>query len=303
PLSHPNWPNYILGPAAMLLQNGYLQKGFNLALTSDIPIGAGLSSSAAVECATIFALDTLFSLRLERLSIAKMAQQAEHAFAGVRCGIMDQFASVMGKKDQVLKLDCRTLEYAYIPFRLEGIKLLLLNSNVKHSLGSSAYNTRRSECEMAVNWIKEFQPFVHTLRDVDMPMLKAYVQPKSDLIYRRAGFVVNEIRRLQEACMDIQQGDNQSLGQKMLETHEGLSTQYEVSCRELDWLIGFVKNKPSVIGARMMGGGFGGCTLNLVRKEYLDELVQTVTAAYAHAMGMPLSAYVVSIEDGTSLIN
>lgn len=303
PVTYVNWPNYVLGPAARIMQEGHPIKGFNLALTSDIPIGAGLSSSAAVECATIFALNTLFKIGLSRSTMIKMAQEAEHDFAGVRCGIMDQFASVMGKEDHVIKLDCRSLDYGYVPFQFEGIKLLLLNSNVKHTLGSSAYNTRRSECETAVNWLKEAGLPVNSLRDANMAMLNEHILSKDERIYKRAGFVVKEMARVEEVCNDLVKRDIRALGQKLFETHNGLSRDYEVSCSELDWLVNYVQKKEYVIGARMMGGGFGGCTLNLVKEDKVDELIEEISSAYETTMGMPLSAYVVSIGDGTKLIS
>jgi len=165
PVGDISWPNYILGSVAQFIKKGVALKGFNALLTSDVPIGAGLSSSAAVECATTFALNELFKTNLDRVEMVKMSQKAEHEYAGVMCGIMDQFASMMGKKDHVIKLDCRSLEYEYVPFKLEGIKILLLDTNVKHSLASSEYNTRRKECAQAVEWIKEHEPNVNSLRD------------------------------------------------------------------------------------------------------------------------------------------
>jgi galactokinase len=182
----------------------------------------------------------------------QIAQKAEHEYAGVLCGIMDQFASVMGKKDHVIKLDCRSLQYEYVPFKLEGIKILLLNTNVKHSLASSEYNTRRNECNRAVEWIKEQEPEVNSLRDATEAMLDKYVLPKDKQIDKRARFVVQEIERLITGCKELQSGDIISLGKKMFATHEGLSKMYGVSCPELDWLVDFVKNNNAVFGARMM---------------------------------------------------
>lgn len=302
PIGDISWPNFILGAAAQFPKRGIPLQGFNTVLMSDVPIGAGLSSSAAIECATTFALNELLQTNLDRITMVKMAQIAEHEYAGVMCGIMDQFASMMGKKDYVIKLDCRTLEYEYVPFKLKGQKILLLNTNVKHSLASSEYNTRRKECEQAVAWIKEHEPQVHSLRDVTEAMLDKYVLPKDTLVDRRSRFVVQEINRLLRGCEDLQRGDLQALGNKMFATHAGLSKMYEVSCKELDYLVDFVKKYDTVIGARMMGGGFGGCTINLVKEEAVDELIAAIRLAYENETGLPLTYYIVSPENGTEII-
>lgn len=302
PVEAIRWPNYILGSAAQFVKRGVKVPGFNAILTSDVPIGAGLSSSAAVECATVFALNELLHTQLDRLTMVQMAQKAEHEFAGVMCGIMDQFASMMGKKDHVIKLDCRSLEFEYIPFRLEGIKVLLLNTNVKHSLATSEYNTRRRECETAVKWVNTSVPTVKSLRDVTENMLDQYVMPKDKLIDRRSRYVVREVERLLAGCEDLKLGNLQALGRKMFATHDGLSKMYGVSCKELDWLVDRMRNNRSVIGARMMGGGFGGCTINLVKEKAIDELVASLKPAYEKQMNLPLTYYIASIENGTEII-
>jgi galactokinase len=302
PVGDISWPNYILGAAAQFVKKGIPLKGFNAMLTSNIPIGAGLSSSAAVECATVFALNELLDAGLDRIAMVKMAQKAEHEYATVMCGIMDQFASMMGRANHVIKLDCRSLDYEYVPFNLTGIKILLLNTNVKHSLASSEYNTRRNECAQAVDWIKAYIPEVHSLRNVTEEMLDKYVLPKDVLIDKRARFVVQEIKRLQQGCEDLQQGDIAALGKKMFATHNGLSNMYSVSCQELDWLVDAVSNNDQVLGSRMMGGGFGGCTISLVKEAYIDELIAKIAPAYSIAMNLPLTHYVASIENGTAKI-
>lgn len=302
PVGDTSWPNYILGSVAQLQKKRIPLKGFNALLTSDLPQGAGLSSSAAVECATVFALNELHKSGLDKVEMIKMAQKAEHEYPGVLCGIMDQFASMMGKKDHVIKLDCRSLEYEYVPLQLDGYKIVLLNTNVKHSLASSEYNTRRKECEQGVAWVKEHSPAVNALRDITVQQLKAYVLPKSELVYKRCLFVVEEIGRLETACTALRQGHLQELGKKMFATHEGLSRQYEVSCKELDFLVDFVKDYPAVIGARMMGGGFGGCTINLIKEDAIDALLTAVTPAYGKATGLTLDYYIASIENGTEVI-
>ncbi len=297
-----HWPNYILGVADQLQKSGIRISGFNLLLAGDIPIGAGLSSSAAVECATLFALNELFDLHLSKAEMAHIAQHAEHEFAGVNCGVMDMFTSLLGKKDQVINLDCRSLFYEYVPLELKGYQLLLLNTNVNHRLSSSEYNTRRQQCEQGVEWVKEQVPSVIALRDVTGDMLDKYVKPRDPLIYQRCRYVVDENHRLLQACRDLKKGDIRSLGKKMFETHKGLSKQYEVSCTELDFLVDYVKGIPAVLGARMMGGGFGGCTINIVQEGAIEELVSTLEPAYRKATGLQLSYYIVAVEDGTELM-
>ncbi len=300
--SDQHWPNYILGVADQLIKRGYAIKGFNLVIDGDVPIGSGLSSSAAVECATAFGLNEIFSLNISKKDMALIAQKAEHVFAGVMCGIMDQFASVFGKKDHVIKLDCKTLEYEYVPLKLSGYKILLLNSNVKHSLASSEYNVRRAQCEQGVALVKKHHPEVNSLRDVSMEMLDAFVKPADELIYRRCRYVVEEKQRLLEGCEDLRQGRLESLGEKMFRTHDGLSKEYEVSCPELDFLVDAVRGNTHVLGARMMGGGFGGCTINIVKEEAIEELVKDISVKYQKAMHKDLTVYVASIEDGTAIL-
>jgi galactokinase len=297
-----SWPNYILGIADQLQKEELPLSGFSLYIDGNIPIGAGMSSSAALECATLFALNELFGFNLTRAQMATMAQKAEHEFAGVKCGIMDMFASLFGKKDHVISLDCRDLSYKYVPLKLDGYKLLLLNTNVKHNLASSEYNTRRQQCEQGVQWIKAHQPEVQSLRDVSLSMLDKYVLPKDSLVYSRCKYVVEENSRLLSACEDLQNSDVAALGKKMFATHTGLSTDYAVSCKELDLLVEYVQNNPAVLGARMMGGGFGGCTINIVKEEVIDKLVNTLAPVYKQATGLDLSYYVTSPEEGTSLL-
>ena len=295
------WPNYVLGVADQFIKRGHKISGFNLVLDADVPIGAGLSSSAAVECATAVALDTLFGLNIPKKELALIAQKAEHTFPGVMCGIMDQFASLFGKKDHVIKLDCRSLEYEYRPFKLDGYSILLLNTNVAHSLAASEYNVRRSQCEEGVAIIKKKHAEVKSLRDATPDMLQL-VKDADPEIYRRCKYVVEENIRLLTGCEDLAQGNLQALGKKMFETHHGLSTEYNVSCRELDFLVDSVKDNPAVLGARMMGGGFGGCTINLIKTNAIDELIKNLSPAYARLMGKELTPYVASVEDGTSLV-
>ena len=297
------WPNYILGVADQLVKKGHRIRGFDLAIDGDVPIGSGLSSSAAVECATAMALNEIFGLGIPRMELAFLAQKAEHEFAGVMCGIMDQFASMFGKKDHVIRLDCQSMEYEYVPLQLKDMRILLLNTNVKHSLGSTEYNTRRQQCEKGVELVRKGVPGVKTLRDVSYEMLDLYVARQDPLVYQRCLYVLEENDRLLQGCRDLQKGDITSLGEKMFRSHEGLSRQYEVSCPELDFLVDRVRNNPDVPGARMMGGGFGGCTINLVKEKAIDALVNELGIAYKEAMGHELTAYVARTEDGTGIIS
>lgn len=297
-----SWPNYILGVVQQFLLAGIAVGGFDAALTGDIPIGAGLSSSAAVECAVAFALNKLYVANLDKLSIVKLAQRAENQFVGVQCGIMDQFASVFGKYNHVIKLDCRSLAYEYEPFNMDGIKVLLLDTNVKHSLGSTEYNVRRIQCETGVALVQQRYGNVASLRDVGLAMLDECVKPADELVYRRCRYVIEENNRLLNACRDLEAGNLRAFGKRMYQSHEGLSTMYEVSCPELDFLVDYVRDKPAVLGARMMGGGFGGCTINLVEEGAVDALIAGAAAAYTTAKGKTLKAYVARIESGTCLL-
>lgn len=296
------WPNYILGVIDQIQKSGVELSGFNLLVDGDIPIGAGLSSSAALECATLFAITELFGLQFTKIQMAYMAQKAEHDFAGVNCGLMDMFASLFGKEGHVIKLDCRSLEYEYVPLDIKGYKILLLNTNVKHQLSSSEYNTRRIQCEQGITWIQAHEPLVLSLRDATVAMLDEYILPKDVLIYNRCKYVVEENARLLSACADLQNGNIKALGEKMFETHEGLKSLYEVSCPELDFLVDQVKGHPAVLGARMMGGGFGGCTINIVKEEAIEGLVANLQPLYEKHAQKPLSHYIASIEQGTSVL-
>jgi galactokinase len=296
-----HWPDFILGVIQQLQAMGHPIGGFNCVFGGDIPLGAGMSSSAALECATAFALNELFGLKLDPMTMVKLSQKAENQFVGVQCGIMDQFASMFGKKNHVIRLDCQTLDYEYVPFNTDGIRIVLLDTNVKHSLASSEYNTRRQQCEAGVKLVRAHHPEVKSLRDVSLDMLKEYVAPVDALINQRCEYVVEENNRLLASTEDLQKGDIAAFGRKMFASHEGLSGKYEVSCPELDFLVQQVKGHPGVIGARMMGGGFGGCTINLVKEEAIDELTEQIAPLYQKAMNLELKVYIGQIENGTSL--
>jgi len=297
--SDQQWPNYILGVADQLMKAGHTLTGFNAVVMGDVPLGAGLSSSAAVECATAFALNSLFDLGIDKKNMVLLSQKAENEFVGLQCGIMDQFASMFGKKEQVIKLDCRSLEYAYMPFDTTDISILLFDTGVKHSLASTEYNLRRQECEEGVRLIQKKYPWVKSLRDADRNMVNDCLPGGDDTVYRRCKFMVEEIQRLQDACTDLINHDMGSFGKKMFSTHDGLSKLYEVSCPEADGLVNMVRNNESVLGARMMGGGFGGCTINLVKKGSEETLINEVTQKYKEQFTRELKTYAVTIEDGT----
>lgn len=301
--SQQTWSNYLIGVVDQLQKNGYELGGFNAVLAGDVPLGAGLSSSAAVECASVFALNELFELRLSKIEMVRLAQKAENEFVGVKCGIMDQFASMFGKTDTVIQLDCQSLGYNYMPFNQEGIKIVLLDTRVKHSLASTEYNLRREECEAGVKIIQEKYPTVASLRDVTMQMAQECLANADQKIINRCSFVVAEIHRLQDACKDLEAGNMKAFGKKMYETHEGLSKLYEVSCAELDFLADFAKTDASVLGARMMGGGFGGCTINLVEEDAVEAFVLAAGNAFQAAFGTEMKPYIVSIGNGTSLLD
>lgn len=296
------WPDYILGVVQQLKQQGHHLAGFNLVFGGDIPQGAGLSSSAALECATAFALNELFGLGITRLDIALTAQAAENEFVGVKCGLMDQFASVFGQEQRLIKLDCEDFSYEYIPFNSPDLRIVLFDTQVKHSLASSAYNERREQCERGVALIQQYQPRVKSLRDATIRQLDEYVKPVDATVYNRCHYVVSEIKRLQDGCEDLKKDDFATFGKRMFETHEGLQHLYEVSCDELDILVDLVRGNDAVLGARMMGGGFGGCTINLVKVDRVQAVVDTVVAAYKEKTGRIAQAYIVNISAGTNAI-
>jgi len=297
------WPNYLLGIADQLKKKGYSIGGFNAVIAGDVPLGAGLSSSAAVECATIFALNELFELGISKLDMVRLAQKAENEFVGLQCGIMDMFASMFGKQDAVIQLDCRSLDYHYMPFHQDGFQIVLLDTCVKHSLASTAYNTRRLECEAGVAVIAQVYPEVQSLRDANLEMVESLLAGGDVKVYQRCKFIVAEIARLQAGCQDLVEGKIDAFGLKMFETHIGLSKEYEVSCVELDFLADFAKDQTGVIGARMMGGGFGGCTINLVKDASVDAFIAGAAVAFKNRFQQDLKSYIVAIGDGTSLIN
>lgn len=296
------WPDYIMGVIDQIQKLDKKVGGVNIVFGGNIPQGAGLSSSAAVECATAYALNDLFNLGFNSLELAKISQAAENEFVGVKCGLMDQFASTFGKENKFIRLDCETYEYKYIPFDTNDYSLILFDTQVKHSLASSAYNERRQQCEYGVQLIHKHHPEVTSLRQVTLEMLDKFVKPIDKLVYNRCEFIVREIKRVEDSCTDLLAANYIQFGNRMFQTHEGLKNQYEVSCEELDFLVEFVKDSPEVLGARMMGGGFGGCTINLIENKTIDRISNSTAIAYEKAMGKPMKVYPVSIVDGTRLL-
>ncbi|MBQ8564827.1 MAG: galactokinase [Bacteroidaceae bacterium] len=294
-----SWARYIFGVCREMIKRGVDVKGFNTAFAGDVPLGAGMSSSAALESTYAYALNDLFGEnKVDKFELAKVGQATEHNYCGVKCGIMDQFASVFGKEGSLIRLDCRSLEYQYFPFKPEGYRLVLLDSVVKHELASSAYNKRRQSCETVVAAIKKNHPEVEFLRDANMAMLEEVKADVTAEDYMRAEYVIGEVQRVLDVCAALEKGDYETVGAKMYETHYGMSKLYEVSCEELDFLNDIAK-ECGVTGSRVMGGGFGGCTINLVKEELYDDFIARAKAAYREKYGKLPKVYDVVISDGS----
>ncbi len=296
------WACYIFGMCREMAKKGKSVQGFDTVFAGDVPLGAGMSSSAALESCFGFALNDLFGLGFSRMEIALMGQQTEHNYCGVKCGIMDQFASCNGKEGFLMRLDCRSLEFDYVPFNPKGYRLVLLNTCVTHNLAGGEYNKRRESCERVVEAIAKRHPEVKLLRDANLEMLQEVKNEVDAVDYTRSEFVVEEIQRLLDACEAMKKDDYEMVGKKMYETHEGLSKKYEVSCPELDFLNDMAK-QCGVTGSRVMGGGFGGCTINLVKENLHDDFVKTATDAYQKKFGIQAKVYDVVIKDGARKID
>ena len=294
-----SWARYIFGVCREMIKRGVEVKGFNTAFAGDVPLGAGMSSSAALESTYAYALNDLFGEnKVDKFELAKVGQATEHNYCGVKCGIMDQFASVFGKEGSLIRLDCRSLEYQYFPFNPEGYRLVLLDSVVKHELASSAYNKRRQSCENVVAAMKQHHPEVEFLRDANMAMLEEVKAEVSAEDYMRAEYVIGEVQRVLDVCDALEKGDYETVGAKMYETHHGMSKLYEVSCEELDFL-NDIARECGVTGSRVMGGGFGGCTINLVKEELYDVFIARAKEAYKEKYGKLPKVYDVVISDGS----
>lgn len=296
------WTNYIRGVVNQLQLNGFHFEGVNCVFSSNIPSGSGLSSSAALECGFLKGVKELYKLSIKPIDIALMSQKAEH-WVGINCGIMDQFASVLGLENKVIKIDCKTLEYDYHNADFGDYSLILLDSNVKHSLFTSAYNQRREECEMGLAIIKRKFPEVKNFRDCTEDHILDTKEEMEEDVFKRCYYVVKEISRVIKASIALDNNDIEGLGKLLFETHDGLTREYEVSCEELDYLVDFAKTESSIIGSRMMGGGFGGCTINLVKKGQEEVMKEKIKQLYHDKFNIELKSYDVKIGNGTTIYN
>lgn len=292
------WAKYIFGATKETIDNNVKVQGYDALVTGDLPDGAGLSSSAALVCAFLFALDTLFGTgSTERFRLAKMGQAVEHKYLGLKCGIMDQFASLHGKKDNLMLLDCRSLEYEYIPINTQGYRLVMLNTCVKHALGTE-YNDRRQSCENGVAAIKNICPGVEALRDATVEQIDAVRNSLSDTDYRRSKYVIQEDERVLQVRTALQNGNMQQLGDILYAGHEGESEWFQISCAESDFIVSVAK-ECGVSGARQMGGGFGGCVINLVKEQLYNSFIETIEKRFEEKFGHGLLIYPISIGQGT----
>lgn len=301
--SEKRWANYLIGVADQFIKLGYRIGGFDCLFGGDIPLGAGLSSSAAIEAGLGFGLSRIFGLDIRRESLAKLAQAAENEFVGVQCGIMDQFANLLGRERTVFRLDCRSLEFDYHPFLQDAAELVLCDTGVKHELASSEYNLRRQQCEEGARKLSAVQPQIVSLRDVSIDFLEERKDLLGPVVYKRCRYVLEENRRVEMACECLEEGNAGELGRLLYSSHEGLRRDYEVSCRELDVLVDAAAGMNGVIGARMMGGGFGGCTLNLVAKAAVTDFKRKIAERYREGTGLELKFYECNLVSGTHLLS
>ncbi len=298
-----HWANYILGIVDQFQKKGHTVVPFQCVVAADLPVGAGMSSSAAIEACFAFALNEMNQFGYDRHQLALLCQKSENEFIGLQCGIMDMFASLFGKKDHIIRLDCRSLEHQYVPFILEDYELILLDTNVKHSLASSEYNVRRQQCEEGVHLLQQFDSSIQSLRDVSKELLQQHQSSLPELVWKRCHYIISENERLLQACDALLKNDFITFGKLMYASHEGLQNQYEVSCSELDFLVHEARKHTEVIGARMMGGGFGGCTINLIQKGFTEMRFPDLSVLYEQQFGKPLTSYKVKIDQGTELIH
>ncbi len=296
------WKNYVLGVINELHKRGKKPANFNLVFGGNIPIGAGLSSSAALENSIVFGLNKLFGLGLTKEEMVLISMKAEHNFAGVKCGIMDQFSSMNGKAGHALFLDCKDLSYEQVPIQLDDYQLVLINTNIKHKLADSAYNKRKEECNEGLAILQNKFPQLHSLRDADIEQLNSLKEEIPSVIYQRCLYVIEENKRVKAAKTAIENKQWQVFGQLLFASHHGLQYLYEVSCSELDFLVERAKKHKAVIGSRMMGGGFGGCTLNLIRKNGVGEFTNAIAKEYYQQFNQSVAIYPVHISDGTRIV-
>lgn len=300
--SDKSWPNYLLGVIVQLHKQQLYPSGFNAVILSDLPVGAGLSSSAALECAGLLALDQLCNFQLSKINMVKMAQAAENNFIGLQCGIMDPFASMFGKDNELIMLNCSSLDYTYLPFPFRDIEMVLLDTGVKHSLAGTEYNLRREECQAGLEKIQEKFPQIQFLSAATMEQVNHCISAET-IIHSRCAYVVQENTRLLAAADNLRNQDIHSFGKKMYATHAGLRDLYAVSCPEADFLVKEAQLSNQVIGARMMGGGFGGCTLNLISTSEVPSFIETITQQYHHQFNRNLVSYRVKLSAGASVIS
>lgn len=296
------WANYLLGVIAQLKKDGHALKGFDCVFGGDIPIGAGLSSSAALECGCAVGLNELFQLNIGCMDLVKLCQKAEHEYTGTKCGIMDQFICMFGKQDHAVNLDCRSLAFEYVPANMNGYKIILCNTQIKHALAASAYNTRQDECKQGVETIKKYYPGISTLRDVSLDMLEKNKEELGLIPYKRCRFVIKENSRVEKACQYLGRDDMISLGAQMYLSHQGLRNEYDVSCKELDFLVEQTFDDINVAGARMIGGGFGGCTINIVNESYVPVFSRKMADAYRNKFDRELECYIITINEGIAIL-
>ena len=297
-----NWKNYVLSVVNEFVIAGKPVSGFDCAFGGDIPRGSGISSSAAVEGGLAFAINDIFNFGMSRVQLALLCQRAEHNFPNVKCGIMDMYANLNGKKDHVILLDCKNITHQYFPLQLNGYKIVLINSKVHHSLASGQYNVRRKRCEEGLSILKK-EVNIKSFRDAVINDVDLHKDKMTTEVYNCCKYVVEEIARTKNAGALLQQNDLAGFGKLMYATHEGLSKLYNVSCAELDFLVQHAATNKNVIGARLMGGGFGGCTINIVKEEAIDDFIATVSALYNMQFNILPEAYVMEISDGTKKIS
>jgi len=301
--SSKGWANYLIGVVEQFQKKGYKLQGFDCLFSGDIPIGSGLSSSAAIEAGLALALNDIFELGIDRVQLAMMAQKSEHEFVGVLCGIMDQFANLLSKKNYVFKLDCRSLEYQYIPFDMRELSLVLCDTGLKHELANSEYNLRRQQCEKGVREIASLGFPVSKLRDVSFDILKDCKSKLNPVILDRCQFVVEENDRVEQACAALKANEYGKLGELLFASHDGLRRKYDVSCKELDFLVETAARIDGVLGARMMGAGFGGCTINLVEKGLLQDFKVCIKNEYQRKIGKTPEFYECKLVSGSEIVS
>lgn len=297
------WPDYLQGVLDQFLKSGCKISGIDLAFGGNIPIGGGMSSSAAVEGGMAFALNHLYQLNLDLLTLTRLAQKAENEFVGVKCGIMDMFANLHGQPKKVMKIDCRSLEFEYFPFEREDIRVVISDTMVRRELASSEYNVRRKQCEEGVRVLQKYHPEIKSLRDVTLDMLEEHRREFDPVVWKRCTYVVRENLRVEQACLDLKKNDFVAFGLKMNESHEGLKNEYEVSSPELDYLVESARRVPGVLGSRMMGAGFGGCTISLVEAGAVDLFREIVMDDYRKKTGREPAVHVVRVEAGTRILD